>query len=363
MLSPKHVGSGYVLLHHVMGIDSSGQRGRWSYVRGGMGGISNALEKVARESGVEIMLETEVTKIDIKTLGTDKKTGEIRSQVVGVRLSNGEYIETPLVASNATPYHTMLELVDPEMLPAEYISSLRSTDYVSPVIKINLAVDKLPQFKARPNALRQQMWKEVVPQHINYSLNERANQGIGVEHFGTIHLGPATMDEMDESFSHSSLGELPKNPIIEMTIPSTIDRTIVPDQTSHVINLFCQYAPEKPKMGPWSDPKVKEQFAENVFDSIEQYAPGFKSSIVGKDILSPYDLEQIYGLKGGNIFHGSMGLENLYSGRPALSCPGPKTPIDGLFICGSGSHPGGGVTGFPAVVAAESLSQYRAQSK
>ncbi|XP_066324979.1 uncharacterized protein [Miscanthus floridulus] len=307
-------GSGYVLLHHVMG-ETGGQRGVWAYVEGGMGSVSSAISKAALEAGVQIVTNAEVSQVMV-----NKTSGMVK----GVALADGTVVHSPVVLSNATPYKTFVDLVPSSVLPEDFLCAIKAADYSSATTKINVAVDRLPQF---------QCCKDSNPEG-------------GPEHMGTIHIGSESMEEIDLAYREAAGGVSSKRPVIEMTIPSVLDKTISPPG-QHVINLFVQYTPYKLSEGSWQDSNVRKAFAERCFSLIDEYAPGFSSSVVGYDMLTPPDLEREFGLTGGNIFHGAMGLDSLFLMRPAKGWSDYRTPVKGLYLCGSGAHPGGGVMGAP----------------
>ncbi|CAA0839563.1 FAD/NAD(P)-binding oxidoreductase family protein [Striga hermonthica] len=316
-------GGGYVLLHHMMG-ETDGERGIWSYVEGGMGSVSLAISNAAREAGATIITEAEVSKLMIEDSG----------RVSGVLLADGTKVCSSVVLSNATPYKTFVDFVPHDVLPDGFLGAVKNSDYSSATTKINLAVDKLPQFHC-------------------CKLN---GSGAGPQHMGTIHIGCESMEEID-SACRDYLNAMPsRRPIIEMTIPSALDNTISPPG-KHVINLFIQYTPYKPNEGSWEDPEYRKSFAQRCFDLIEEYAPGFNSSIIGYDMLTPPDLEKDFGLTGGNIFHGAMRLDSLFLMRPVSGWSNYRTPLKGLYLCGSGAHPGGGVMGAPGRNAARVVIQ------
>ncbi|KAL5821384.1 hypothetical protein ACOSQ3_023266 [Xanthoceras sorbifolium] len=316
-------GSGYVLLHHVMG-ETDGDRGIWSYVEGGMGSVSMAIGNAAREAGAHILTNAEVSQLMIKDSGV----------VNGVLLADGTEMHSSIVLSNATPYKTFMELVPNNVLPEDFILSIKHSDYSSATTKINIAVDTLPQF---------QCCKSSYPDS-------------GPQHVGTIHIGSESMDEIGTACQEAVNGLPSPRPVIEMTIPSVLDNTISPPG-KHVINLFIQYTPYKPSDGSWSDPAYRESFAKRCFSLIDEYAPRFSSSIISYDMLTPPDLEREIGLTGGNIFHGAMGLDSLFLMRPVKGWSNYKTPVQGLYLCGSGAHPGGGVMGAPGRNAADVVLQ------
>ncbi|KAJ0236660.1 hypothetical protein HA466_0253670 [Hirschfeldia incana] len=307
-------GSGYVLLHHVMG-ETDGEHGIWSYVEGGMGSVSMAIANAAKEAGAQIFTNAEVSEV----------LTEDSSSVKGVLLADGARVESSVILSNATPYRTFVEMVPANVLPEKFVSAIKNADYSAATTKINMAVDKLPQFQCCNNT--------------NHSKP-------GPEHFGTIHIGAETMDEVHTACHDAENGLPSRRPVIEMTIPSSLDNTISPPG-KHVINLFIQYTPYKPSDGTWEDPVYREAFAQRCFKLIDEYAPGFSSSVISYDMLTPPDLEREIGLTGGNIFHGAMGLDSLFLMRPVKGWSNYKSPLKGLYLCGSGAHPGGGVMGAP----------------
>ncbi|XP_052196518.1 uncharacterized protein LOC127803920 isoform X1 [Diospyros lotus] len=306
-------GSGYVLLHHVMG-GTDGDRGIWSYVEGGMGSVSMAIGKAAMEAGAYIVTHAEVSRLMVEDSGA----------VNGVILADGTKVHSSVVLSNATPYKTFMELVPENVLPDDFLRAIKYLDYSSGTTKINLAAERLPQFNC-----------------CNLS-----HPDAGPQHVGTIHIASERIEDIDSASQDAINGQPSRRPIIEMTIPSVLDKTISPPG-KHVINLFVQYTPYKPSKGSWEDPAYRESFAQRCFNLIDEYAPGFSSSIIGYDMLAPPDLEREIGLTGGNIFHGAMGLDSLFLMRPTKGWSNYRTPVPGLYLCGSGTHPGGGVMGAP----------------
>ncbi|KAH7860808.1 hypothetical protein Vadar_018268 [Vaccinium darrowii] len=317
-------GSGYVLLHHVMG-ETDGARGIWSYVEGGMGSVSSAISKAAKEAGTHIVTDAEVSTLMIEDCGA----------VDGVILADGTKVHSKVILSNATPYKTFVELVPENVLPGDFLRAVKNLDYSSGTTKINLAVESLPQFRC-----------------CNLS-----HPDAGPQHVGTIHIGSESMVEIDLACQDAVNGLPSRRPIIEMTIPSVLDKTISPSG-KHVINLFIQYTPYKPSEGSWEDPAYRELFAQRCFALIDEYAPGFSSSVIGYDMLTPPDLEREIGLTGGNIFHGAMGLDSLFLMRPLNGWSNYRTPLRGLYLCGSGAHPGGGVMGAPGRNAAHEVLKH-----
>ncbi len=308
LVSPSTPGSAYVLLHHVMG-EAGGARGVWAYVQGGMGAFAEALHSAARSLGVRVETGAEAARILIKDGRAD-----------GVALANGREIRSRLVLSCADPRVTFLRLLGPGDLPDDFRRRVEAIDFSAASAKINLALDRLPRFKARP-------------------------EGPGDRELrGTIHFSP-TLDFIEDAYLDAVRGEPSKQPIVEMTIPSTVDGTLAPPG-KHVASMFVQYAPTRLAAGAsWDDPGVKERFAERSFAVVEEYAPGFRSSILHHEVLSPLDLERIFGLTGGNIFHGAMSPHQLFFLRPVPGWARYRTPVPGLYLCGAGAHPGGGIMG------------------
>ncbi|XP_068875915.1 pyridine nucleotide-disulfide oxidoreductase domain-containing protein 2 isoform X1 [Aphelocoma coerulescens] len=312
MASPHTPGSGYVLLHHVMG-ELEGRRGAWGYVAGGMGALSQAIAHAATARGAHIFAEKAVCHV---LLGRDR-------EAQGVALQDGTEVRSKLVLSNASPQITFLELIPQEQLPKDFVQRIRQVDTCSPVTKINVAVDRLPSFLAAPNA--------------------RNGQPLP-HHQCSIHLNCEGTQLLHQAFTEAAHGHPSSRPMIELCIPSALDPGLAPPGC-HVVSLFTQYTPSVLAGGRSWDEQARNAYADTVFDCIEDYAPGFKASVIGRDILTPPDLERIFGLPGGNIFHGGMSLDQLYFARPAPSYSGYRSPIPGLYLCGSGAHPGGGVMG------------------
>lgn len=303
--SPSTPGSGYVLLHHVMG-ETHGERGVWAYVRGGMGGLAEALATSARAAGVTIREEATVSQVLTE-----------ENRVIGVALESGEVLHSGLVLSNADPYHTFRELLPEASLPDDFNRSLDTLDFKSPVAKINLALDRLPRFSAS------------------------TGDGLQPEHAATIHVGAGDLDAMDASFEAARRGELPELPMIELTLPSSLDTSLAPEGR-HVASMFVQHVPDA--SAAW-DGAMRDRLRTRVFALMDEVAPGFSSSVLHHEILAPPDIERIFGMRGGNIFHGAMSLDKLLFARPVVGYARYRTPVEGLYLCGAGAHPGGGVMG------------------
>lgn len=305
MASPSSPGTGYVLFHHVMG-ECNGARGVWGYVRGGMGGISEALAAAARAHGAEIRTSTPVARVLVR---------EGRAQ--GVVLEDGTEIRASKVASNADAHVTFLRLVGEEHLPADFVEAVRGIDYTSGSLKINVALAELPDFKALPG------------------------KAPGPQHRGTIHV-VESFDYMERAYDDAKYGRPSESPILECTIPSAVDPTVAPPG-KHLMSIFTQYAPTHLREGRWDD--VKERFADRCFEILTEYAPNFRSAVIDRQVLSPLDLERRFGLTGGNIFQGAMTPDQLFFLRPVPGYADYRTPIRGLYLCGAATHPGGGVMG------------------
>ena len=306
MASPSMPGTAYVLFHHVMG-ECDGVRGVWGYVRGGMGGISNAIAGAAREKGAEIRTGAEVVKIVVKD-------GAAR----GVVLRDGTEIQATRVASGADANVTFLKLMSSDDLPADFLEAVRHLDYSSASCKINIALSELPDFTAVPGTAP------------------------GPQHRGTIHISP-TMEYIERAYDDAKYGRPSQHPIIEATIPSVLDDTLAP-AGKYVMSMFTQYFPYKLAPG-LSLEAEKEKYADRCFDLMNEYAPNFKRSVVARQVLAPADIEQRFGLTGGNIMQGVMSLSSLSFMRPVPGYADYRTPVRNLYLCGAATHPGGGVMG------------------
>ncbi len=311
---PRSPGTAYILLHHVMG-SVGGHRGLWGFVRGGMGAVSNAIADSARSRGVEIRTNAAVAKIRVKD-------GRAR----GVVLESGDEIESEAVVSNLTPQLTFLDLVESRELPAEFVEAIRKYRSEGTSCKINLALSGLPNFRALPG-------------------------DDGPQHRATMHICPS-IEYVERAWDDAKYGRPSQSPLLELTVPTLYDPSLAPPGR-HIMGIFLQYAPYTLRDAHWDE--LREPFAYRVFDLIEEYAPGFRSLIVEKQVLTPLDLERRFGLTGGNIFHGEMSLDQMFVMRPVAGCARYRTPIRGLYLCGSGTHPGGGVMGAPGYNAAREI--------
>jgi phytoene dehydrogenase-like protein len=310
---PMSPGSAYVLLHHRMG-EIDGVTGGWGFVRGGMGGVSEAIAASARAAGAETRTNAEVAAIDVAG-----------GRATGVTLTDGTRIEAGTVVSGAHPQTTLLSLLGEEHLPDEIVRELETFRNRSPSAKVNLALSELPDFTAIPG-------KELGPQH------------------SEIMISPS-LEYLEKAWDDAKYGRFSEGPMIDAVIPTTKDPTIAPEGR-HIMTCFVQYSPYEPRDGSW-DGGAREALGDRVVDTINEYAPNFRDSVIERQVLTPYDLEQRFGLIGGNIFQGEMSLDQLFSFRPTTELAGYKTPVQGLYLCGSGTHPGGGVMGIPGLNASK----------
>jgi phytoene dehydrogenase-like protein len=298
-------GSAYVLLHHVMG-EAGGARGVWGYVRGGMGGLADSLEKACRDLGVDIRRESPVHAIH-----TD------RHGACGLGLEDGTQIESRVIASSADAHVTFEKLLHPSTLPEDFRNAIARIDYSSASAKINVALAEPPQFTALPGS------------------------GVMPHHRGTMHIGPS-LDYLDRAYDEAKYGTPSSEPIFEMTMATSVDNTLAPPG-KHILSMFVQYAPYKLTEGTWDE--RKEAFADRCIEVLARYAPNVPGAIEHRQVLSPLDLERVYGITGGNIMQGAMSPHQLYCFRPVAGWADHRTPVPGLYLCGAASHPGGGVMG------------------
>ena len=306
-LSISSPGSAYVLLHHVMG-EAGGARGVWGFVQGGMGGLATSLEKACKNLGVEIRRESPVRHI-ITTGG----------RATGVRLEDGTQIDAKVVASSVDAHLTFEKFLTPAELPEYFRDAVARIDYASASAKINLALSEPPRFTCMNDA-----------------------QGVvGPHHHGTMHIGPS-LEYLERAYDDAKYGRPSKHPILEITLPTSVDRTIAPPG-KHILSMFVQYAPYKLANENWDD--IKEVFADRCIEELAKYAPNVPSAIEHRQVLSPLDLERTYGITGGNIMQGAMNPHQLFCFRPVAGWADHRTPIKGLYLCGAASHPGGGVLG------------------
>ncbi|MGL6042792.1 MAG: phytoene desaturase family protein [Sandaracinobacteroides sp.] len=314
--SPDTPGSAYVLLHHVFG-EVNGKKGMWGHSVGGMGAITQAMAKACRLAGVEISLESPVAKLLVSG-----------GRAVGVKLEGGAEIAAGIVAANVGPALLYRRLVDASDLPADFVRRMATYRTGSGTFRMNVALSELPDFSVLRGT-------------------EKAEH-----HTAGIIIAPS-LDYMDRAFTDAKADGWSQQPIIEMKLPTTVDNSLAPEGR-HIASLFCQqFAPELPGGQSWDD--VREKVADHIIDTVTAHAPNFRASVIASQIHSPLDLERKFGLIGGDIFHGRMSLDQLWAARPILGYGDYRSPIAGLYMCGSGTHPGGGVTGAPGHNAAHEI--------
>jgi len=314
--SPYAAGSGYVLLHHVFG-EVNGKKGAWGHAIGGMGAITQAMAKAAAERGVEIRVACPVREVLVEA-----------GRAVGVVTEKGEEIRARSVVSNLNPKLLYGALIDPAALPQDFRERIGHWRCGSGTFRMNVALSELPDFTVLPG------------------------RSLAEHHTSGIIMAPS-LAYMDQAYLDAKAGGWSKRPIVEMLIPSTLDDSLAPPG-QHVASLFCQHvAPILPNGASWDD--HRDQVADVMIDLVDSHAPNFKASVLGRQIMSPLDLERTFGLIGGDIFHGALSLDQMFSARPMLGHGDYRGPLKGLYMCGSGTHPGGGVTGAPGHNAAREI--------
>jgi phytoene dehydrogenase-like protein len=300
---PMSPGTAYVLLHHYMG-GVGGVRGLWGFVRGGMGALTEAMAGSGRSRGAEIRCGAPVARILVKN-----------GRAEGVVLESGEEIRARLVVSNADPKRTFLHWLSPSEVEPSFLEAIRRYRCEGTSLKINLALDGPPDFAALP--------------------------GYGPHLGATMHICPS-IEYMERAWDDAKYGRPSREPIIEMTLPTYYDPSLAPEG-KHVMGIFVQYAPYTLSEGTWDE--LREPFADRVIDCIARYVPNIRSIILHRQVLTPLDIERRFGMTGGNIFHGAMSPDQLFASRPVFGWARYRTPLRGLYLCGSGAHPGGGVIG------------------
>ncbi len=309
-LGVRSPGTAYVLLHHYMG-EIDGAFRAWGFARGGTGAISNAIADAARELGVEIKTQAAIAQILVRD-----------GKAVGVATTSGDEYYASVISSSVDPNLTFLKMLEPQHLSDEFRDQVKRYKYRGSSGKVNLALDGLPDFTCLP--------------------------GEGHHLRGAISISPS-VDYMERAYDDAKYGNYSRRPYIDMVIPSLTDPSVAPPG-KHVMSCFVQYAPYKLKEGTWDE--KRDAFGDNVIDTIAEFAPNLKNIIVGRQVVTPLDLEREFGLTEGNIFQGELSLEQLFFLRPVPGWAQYKTPIQNLWLCGSATHPGGGIMGAPGRLAA-----------
>jgi phytoene dehydrogenase-like protein len=316
LASPYTPGTAYVLLHHAFG-EVNGRKGAWGHAIGGMGAVTRAMAAAATEHGVEIATNSAVKEIIVEG-----------GRAVGVALGDGSLIRARAVIANVNPKFLFEQLLPAANVPGAMAQRMRGWKCGSGTFRMNVALAKLPSFAALPG------------------------DSVADHHTAGIYIAPS-LAYMDRAYHDCGLNGWSRQPIIEMTIPSALDDSLAPPG-AHVASLFCQHvAPQLPDGVSWD--AHRDEVADLMIETIETYAPGFRESVVGRQVFAPLDLERTFGLPNGDIFHGQLTLDQLYSARPMLGHADHRMPVAGLYLCGSGAHPGGGVTGAPGHNAAMAI--------
>lgn len=314
--SPRTPGTAYVQLHHCFG-EVNGKKGVWGHALGGMGAITQAMAKACLAKGVEIETGAAVKEIIVE-----------KGRAKGITLADGRSLKAKAVASNLNPKLLFADMVPADALPRDFLARIRRWKCGSGTFRMNVALSELPSFTCLPG------------------------RAVGDHHTSGIIIAP-TLTYMDRAYHDAREFGWSRQPIVEMLIPSTLDPSLAP-AGAHVASLFCQHvAPTLPGGATWDD--HRDEVADLMIKTVDDYAPGFANSVVGRQINSPLDLERTFGLIGGDIFHGALSLDQLFSARPMLGYADYRSPLKGLYMCGSGTHPGGGVTGAPGHNAAHAI--------
>lgn len=316
--SPSTPGTAYVLLHHCFG-EVHGKPGMWGHAIGGMGAISAAILQAAKAAGAQIITDAAVTEVLVE-----------QGRASGVALRDGRRISGKCVAAGVPPKLLFRDLVPEGAVPPDMAARFKNMTSGSGTFRMNVALDGLPDFVCRPGSEPD------------------------VHHGSGIIIG-ATLDYLETAYFDARANGWSRAPVIEMVIPSTLDPALAPEG-KHVASLFVQHvAPKLPEPRSWDDAQEKETFADLVIETVTRHAPNFRDLVLGRQILSPLDLERRFGLVDGDIFHGQLTLNQLFSLRPVLGHADYRLPLKGLYLCGSGAHPGGGVTGVPGHNAAREI--------
>jgi phytoene dehydrogenase-like protein len=317
-LGVRSPGTAYVLLHHYMG-EIDGAFRSWGLSKGGTGGVSLACARAARSFGAEILTEAPVEQILIK-----------EGSAAGVVVKGGHEIKSKTVISAADTHQTFFKMVGEQHLDNDFVRQLKRFKFRGSSAKVNLAVDRLPEFSCKP--------------------------GDGPHLTGDITIAPG-VDYLEKAYDDAKYGDFSKKPFLDIVIPSLTDPTVAPPG-KHVISIFVQYAPYHLKEGAVQWPEKREALGDTVIDTLAEYCPNLKDSILHRQVVTPWDLEQDVGLTEGNIFQGELSLEQLGPFRPVAGWSRYRTPINNLWLCGSCVHPGGGIMGAPGELAAKTFLKY-----
>ncbi len=309
-LGPRSPGTAYVLLHHYMG-EIDGAFRAWGFAKGGNGGVSESIAGAARRFGAEIRTEAPVAQVITEN-----------GRAVGVALESGEELRAPVVVSGVDPKLTFLKLVDPKELPGDFVDAIHRFRIRGSSGKVNLALSALPEFTCLP--------------------------GVGPHHRGAISISPSVA-YLEQAYDDAKYGEFSRRPYMDIIFPSMIDPDMAPPG-QHVMSAFVQYAPFELN-GGWND-QQREAFGDAVIDTLSQFAPNIRECILHRQVVTPWDMQEVFGLTEGNIFQGELSLQQLFFLRPAPSWADYRTPLSGYYQCGSGTHPGGGVCGASGRLAA-----------
>jgi phytoene dehydrogenase-like protein len=313
---PYEPGTAYVMAHHSIGDVGDGKLGSWGYPQGGMGAVADQIRASAVESGATVRTDARVQHLLIK-----------RGRVTGAVLAGGEEVLAPIVVSATHPQTTFLQHIDSRELPPDFVADIKRWRSRSGVVKINLALAELPNFTADPGSNQQE------------------------HHTGSVEMAPS-VEWIEEAFQEARQGRPATRPFSDSVIPTTFDRTLCPEGT-HIMSLFTQWVPHEWANAPHLD--ELEAYADRMIDCYAEYAPNIKGAILHRDVIGPYQMEQEYGLIGGNIFHGELSAEQLFHMRPAPGYADYRTPIQGLYQASSATHGGGGVCGIPGRQAARAV--------
>ena len=318
--SPYHPNTAYVLLHHVFG-EVNGKRGQWGHAKGGMGAITQAMAKECIARGVDIRTQAPVARVIVKS-----------GRAAGVELESGDVVEAKRVVANVNPKLLFGKLVDAQHVDADFRARMDAYRCGSGTFRMNVALSALPDFACLPS------------------------EGASAPHHASGIVVAPSLAYMERAYFDAKSTGWSRAPIVEVLIPSAVDDSLAPPGM-HVASLFCQHVhPDLPAVRPdatWDD--ARDTVADLMIDTVTAVAPNFRASVVERRALTPLDLEREFGLTGGDIFHGALGLDQLYATRPVLGAANYRMPVKGLYLCGAGAHPGGGVTGIPGRNAAREI--------